>query len=230
MLNVACFVQSRLTDADFVIFSNYCLIGTRRKPSVFFSFDSVLEERIENGVRPCRRHREELRILHRRVARGAVRNGAHHGKRRAVDIGDLRHGSALHLAGNRREGVGDKALVRRVGEETVARGDGAAARPCADLFGGGAEARDRVPVRLKINLVDAGDQPHGVAEGAGVHIVLHKRGRHRDVADGQRGRERAADAAVEHERRGIAQDHRLCADGGKDLADAADRHHDLLAV
>ena len=33
MLNVACFVQSRLTDADFVIFSNYCLIGTRRKPS-----------------------------------------------------------------------------------------------------------------------------------------------------------------------------------------------------
>ena len=30
MLNVACFVQSCLTDADFVIFSNYCLIGTRR--------------------------------------------------------------------------------------------------------------------------------------------------------------------------------------------------------
>ena len=28
-LNVACFVQSCLTDADFVIFSNYCLIGTR---------------------------------------------------------------------------------------------------------------------------------------------------------------------------------------------------------
>ena len=31
MLNVACFVQSCLTDADFVIFSNYCLIGTRLK-------------------------------------------------------------------------------------------------------------------------------------------------------------------------------------------------------
>ena len=30
MLNVACFVHSCLTDADFVIFSNYCLIGTRR--------------------------------------------------------------------------------------------------------------------------------------------------------------------------------------------------------
>lgn len=28
-LNVACFVQSCLTDADFVILSNYCLIGTR---------------------------------------------------------------------------------------------------------------------------------------------------------------------------------------------------------
>ena len=34
MLNVACFVQSRLTDADFVIFSNYCLIGTRRMSSL----------------------------------------------------------------------------------------------------------------------------------------------------------------------------------------------------
>ena len=33
MLNVACFVQSCLTDADFVIFSNYCLIGTRQKAS-----------------------------------------------------------------------------------------------------------------------------------------------------------------------------------------------------
>ena len=33
MLNVACFVQSCLTDADFVIFSNYCLIGTRRRAS-----------------------------------------------------------------------------------------------------------------------------------------------------------------------------------------------------
>lgn len=36
MLNVACFVQSCLTDADFVIFLNYCLIGTRLKGSVLF--------------------------------------------------------------------------------------------------------------------------------------------------------------------------------------------------
>ena len=35
MLNVACFVQSCLTDADFVIFSNYCLIGTRLRASFF---------------------------------------------------------------------------------------------------------------------------------------------------------------------------------------------------
>lgn len=34
-LNVACFVQSCLTDADFVIFSNYCLIGTRQTAGVF---------------------------------------------------------------------------------------------------------------------------------------------------------------------------------------------------
>ena len=30
MLNVACFVQSCLTDADFVIFSNYCLSAHAR--------------------------------------------------------------------------------------------------------------------------------------------------------------------------------------------------------
>ena len=35
-LNVACFVQSCLTDADFVLFSNYCLIGTRLNRSVLF--------------------------------------------------------------------------------------------------------------------------------------------------------------------------------------------------
>ena len=34
-LNVACFVQSCLTDADFVIFSNYCLIGTHPKAPPF---------------------------------------------------------------------------------------------------------------------------------------------------------------------------------------------------
>ena len=36
MLNVACFVQSCLTDADFVIFSNYCLIGTRLSLSFLY--------------------------------------------------------------------------------------------------------------------------------------------------------------------------------------------------
>ena len=36
-LNVVCFVvQSCLTDADFVISSNYCLIGTRESPPSFY--------------------------------------------------------------------------------------------------------------------------------------------------------------------------------------------------
>ena len=38
-MNVACFVQSCLTDADFVIFSNYCLIGTRPIISLFAQAD-----------------------------------------------------------------------------------------------------------------------------------------------------------------------------------------------
>ena len=39
-LNVACFVQSCLTDADFVIFSNYCLIGTRPRGGRFFFYSA----------------------------------------------------------------------------------------------------------------------------------------------------------------------------------------------
>ena len=35
MLNVACFVQSCFAVADFVIFSNYCLIGTCPMPGAF---------------------------------------------------------------------------------------------------------------------------------------------------------------------------------------------------
>ena len=49
MLNVACFVQSRLTDADFVIFSNYCLIGTRRSGKSFLGCENFPKCRyIEN--------------------------------------------------------------------------------------------------------------------------------------------------------------------------------------
>ena len=44
MLNVACFVQSCLTDADFVIFLNYCLIGTRLKAVRLF-FCTLMEFR-----------------------------------------------------------------------------------------------------------------------------------------------------------------------------------------
>ena len=36
-LNAACFVQSCLADADFVLFSNYCLIGTRQKGAPLFT-------------------------------------------------------------------------------------------------------------------------------------------------------------------------------------------------
>ena len=39
-LSAACFVvQSCLADADFVVFSNYCLIGTRLIGSFFFAMD-----------------------------------------------------------------------------------------------------------------------------------------------------------------------------------------------
>ncbi|NLS86320.1 MAG: hypothetical protein GXZ14_12165 [Ruminococcaceae bacterium] len=43
-MDVACFVQSCLTDADFVLFSNYCLnclIGTRPTAGVFFCVAAV---------------------------------------------------------------------------------------------------------------------------------------------------------------------------------------------
>ena len=52
-LNAACFVQSCLTDADFVLFSNYCLIGTRLYGASCFSiFSADL-----SGARPRRSDR-----------------------------------------------------------------------------------------------------------------------------------------------------------------------------
>ena len=54
-LNVVCFVvQSCLTDADFVISSNYCLIGTRGKGEFF----CVCREKSakEHLIRRLRRH------------------------------------------------------------------------------------------------------------------------------------------------------------------------------
>lgn len=48
MLNVACFVQSRLTDADFVIFSNYCLIGTRHNTSLFYRILSFIDLKLSS--------------------------------------------------------------------------------------------------------------------------------------------------------------------------------------
>ena len=44
-LSAACFVvQSCLADADFVVFSNYCLIGTRPSRSFFFLQESLFIE------------------------------------------------------------------------------------------------------------------------------------------------------------------------------------------
>ena len=57
MLNVACFVQSCLTDADFVIFSNYCLIGTRLSVPIYV------------WVRP-----DELEVIRERMAEVGIRN------------------------------------------------------------------------------------------------------------------------------------------------------------
>ena len=57
-LNVACFVQSCLTDADFVIFSNYCLIGTRQSSGVFYGCRAVLTPDRENKRQNGRRFKE----------------------------------------------------------------------------------------------------------------------------------------------------------------------------
>ena len=44
-LSAACFVvQSCLADADFVVFSNYCLIGTRRQALLFIAYCYVSSE------------------------------------------------------------------------------------------------------------------------------------------------------------------------------------------
>ena len=60
MLNVACFVQSCLTDADFVIFSNYCLIGTRLRRSFSFITKGKRQQRRANRIAAASRMFQHL--------------------------------------------------------------------------------------------------------------------------------------------------------------------------
>ena len=73
-LSAACFVvQSCLADADFVVFSNYCLIGTRPKPSFYYArflFSimfplgfSFLFASFCFSFRPKRKEKEEVKRL-----------------------------------------------------------------------------------------------------------------------------------------------------------------------
>lgn len=51
-LSAACFVvQSCLADADFVVFSNYCLIGTRQRASFLFGGDGEIGEQKNLAMR-----------------------------------------------------------------------------------------------------------------------------------------------------------------------------------
>ena len=53
-LSAACFVvQSCLADADFVVFSDYCLIGTRHMAVLFFACIGAQPARISNFSTPC---------------------------------------------------------------------------------------------------------------------------------------------------------------------------------
>ena len=80
------------------------------------------------------------------------------------------------------EGIGDPVGAGGIGGEPVAGGHPAGTVGNAGGIHGGPGGRQ--VRRGELNLVDGGHQPHGIADGGGVHIVLHEALRQNDGADG----------------------------------------------
>ena len=85
-------------------------------------------------------------------------------------------------------------------------------------------------VALEIHLIDRGHQPDGIAQRAGIHVVLHQFIGDGDIAVFERSVQAAAHAHVDHQIGIVRQDHRLGAERGVDLADAALRDDHVPAV
>ena len=84
-------------------------------------------------------------------------------------------------------------------------------------------------IRLKVNHIDAGNQPLRVADCGGVHIVLTKLVRDNNVERRKSHGSGTANTRVYHKAGCILHNHSLGADCGKNLTDTASCDNNLLA-
>lgn len=74
-LSAACFVvQSCLADADFVVFSNYCLIGTRQRLSFFVSRKPLAGQVVQKRLLPMRENKTPSVIVEMRSGNCKLQN------------------------------------------------------------------------------------------------------------------------------------------------------------
>ena len=96
---------------------------------------------------------------------GAVGYGAQYAEGNVVDITDLADCRSLHLAGDGAERVRDVGLSPGIGHKLIAGGDASGERWNLQRLCAVAKPGDERFVSGNLDDVDAGDEPHGIADG-----------------------------------------------------------------
>ena len=138
----------------------------------------------------------------------------------------MRDCAALHLAGNTALKEGENSVLFILGcDEAVARAYRAEEHLTCFFLGDVGECAHRAFVCLKEDFVDAGNQTDRIAEGRGIHIILHGVFGDDNIAGGKARRKRTCDTRIDDEVGGVFQNHSLGGDRCRNLADARAHEH-----
>ena len=174
----------------------------------------------------------ELRIIHRGAVIRLVRNGADNHEGHPVQVRGLRDRGPLHLGTVSLRPGSDLLLYLPARHELVACHDPAYEGPDVriHLRAGRLRHPDELRIRRKRHGIHARNLSPGVAEGAGVHVVLQSVGGNHHIADIDLRLQRPGDSRInqpvhiEHVHKDLRAEPRV------HLADAAAHQHHFLPV
>ena len=146
-----------------------------------------------------------------------------------MHIAGMGHRRALHLHGLCAEQIMDAPAHIPAVDELIPRGNDAPVHPHVFQRPGGAlKTVAKGCVTGEFHQIHLAHQPHGIPQGRGVAVVLHRAGGNHHVPDGHLLVPRAGHAQVQHPVRMKGKNHALGAQGGVDLSRPAHRQHRLL--
>ena len=141
-----------------------------------------------------RRAAGKFGVVHGVVSRKGIGNGADHGKRSFVHVTDLGNGRAFHFTSDGIEKGLQAHFFLLFCNKTVAGSNDPCRRGNVFFFGQGEDLFGEGFIGGKKDFVDAGDQPHRISQGRGVHIVLNQAFRYGQGKDIQFFRQRPCHA------------------------------------